>query len=135
MWSRCTTRARPPSRRSHLMCQVPFVARVGDAQLIVAKTRSHHQVCRLAAAHLQRPVMPLSIAMSRADVGTSQWIAGIAASLGAVSTLSTPHGAVYLVPPPAGPMPDHAAVAKIAARAARDLVRERRGQQGVRLAA
>ena len=117
------------------MCQVPIVARAGDTQLIVAKTRSHSQACRLVATHLQRPVVPLWIAMSRADVGTSQWIAGIAASLGAVSTLSTPHGSVYLVTPAAGPMPDHPAIAKIAARVARDIARQGRGKHPVRLAA
>ena len=117
------------------MCQLPFVAFVGDTQIVVAKTRSHNQLCRFIGEHLQRPVTPLWIGMSRPDVGTAQWIARIAASLGTVATLTTVNGAVYLVTPPAGPMPDHAAVAKVAARAARDLVRERRGPHGVRLAA
>ena len=116
------------------MCQLPFVARVGDTQIVVAKTRSHGQLCRLIGEHLQRPVAPLWIGMSRPDVGTAQWITRIAASLGTVATLTTVNGAVYLVTP-AGPMPDHAAVARIATRTARDLVRERRGQHGVPLAA
>ena len=117
------------------MCQLPFVARVGDTQIVVAKTRSHGQLCRLVGEHLQRPVTPLWIGMSRPDVGTAQWIARIAAGVGTVATLTTAHGSVLLVTPPAGAMPDHAALAKIAARVARDLVRERRGPHGVRLAA
>ena len=57
--------------------------------------------------------------MSRSDVGTAQWIERVAAGLGTVATLTTVHGSVYLVTLPAGPTPDHAAMAKVAARAAR----------------
>ena len=106
------------------MCQIPVVARVGDTQLAIGKTRAPHQMLGQVASHLTRPVVPVWLTMPRSGVATADWVEAIARALGSVATLETPQsGTIYLVTID-GFMPDQAAIGKVAAKAAREIARQ-----------
>ena len=107
------------------MCQIPVVARVGDTQLVVGKTRAPHQMLTQVSSVMNRPVVPIWLTMPRPDVGTTAWVEAIARSFGAPTQLHTAQsGTVHLVSID-GVIPDQRAVAKVAAKAAREIVRRR----------
>ena len=107
------------------MCQIPVVARVGDTHLLVGKTRAPHQMLTQVSSVMNRPVVPLWLTMPRQDVGTTAWVEAIAHAFGTPTQLHTAQsGTVHLVPID-GIVPDYSMVAKVAAKAAREIVRRR----------
>ena len=107
------------------MCQIPVVARAGDTQLVIGKTRAPHQMLAQVSSILDRPVSPIWLTMPRPDVGTTAWVEAIAHAFGTPTQLRTAQSGTVHIVPIDGVVPDHSVVAKVAAKAAREIVRRR----------